>query len=99
MPDGTTVDLDLEQKFQQISGRVALASAVRAGLREARLRGDVVRFAFVDAQGVHHQFAGRVLAGRMEGTVAAAGVTRPWRATPTTGASHEELANRTSPSA
>ena len=80
MPDGTTVNLDLEQKFQQISGRVELAS-VRAGLRDARLRGDAIRFAFVDMQGVTHEFAGRVLTGRMEGTVTAGGIIKPWSAT------------------
>ena len=77
LPDGTTVDLDIEQKFQQISGRVALGS-VRAGLRDARLRGDQIRFSFVDMHGVPHDFAGRALAGRMEGTVAG----KPWSATP-----------------
>jgi SAM-dependent methyltransferase len=84
MPDGTTVDLDLEQKFQRISGRVALAS-VRAGLRDAQLRGDAIRFTLVDMQGVTHEFAGRVLAGRMAGTVTSSGTpgtARPWSATP-----------------
>ncbi len=83
LPDGATLPLDLEQKYQQISGRIELASgAVRAGLRDARLRGDVIHFAWVDTQGAHHELTGRVLAGRMEGTVTAAGATRPWSATP-----------------
>ena len=81
MPDGTTMSLDLEQKFQQISGRVELAS-VRAGLRETRLRGDIIRFGFVDLQGVSHEFVGRVLAGRMQGTVTTDGQARPWHAIP-----------------
>jgi len=35
-----------------------------------------------DLQGVGHEFVGRVLAGRMEGTVTAAGINRPWHAIP-----------------
>ena len=82
MPDGAAVNLDIEQKFQQINGRAMLASgAVRAGLRDTRLRGDAIWFTLVDTRGLTHEFTGRVLAGRMEGKVTAAGVTRPWSAT------------------
>jgi len=75
------LDLDIEQKFQQISGRVELAS-VRAGLRDTRLRGDAIQFTLVDVHGVTHEFVGRVRPGRIDGKVTAAGVTGPWSATP-----------------
>jgi len=81
MPDGAALNLDIEQKFQQISGRVELAS-VRAGLRDTRLRGDAIQFTLVDVHGVTHEFVGRVRPGRMDGKVTAAGVTGPWSATP-----------------
>ncbi len=81
MPGGAAVNLDIEQRFQQISGRADLAS-VRAGLRDTRLRGDAIQFTLVDGHGVAHEFTGRVHPGRLEGTVTAAGITRPWSATP-----------------
>jgi Methyltransferase domain len=60
------VDMALEQTFQKISGTVALAP-IQAGLREARLRGSVIQFAFVGQDGVRRDFSGRVNGPKMEG--------------------------------
>ena len=60
-------ELAFEQKFQKIQGTVTLGP-VQAGLREPRLRGADIYFAFVDAAGLHRDFAGRISGGRMEGT-------------------------------
>jgi SAM-dependent methyltransferase len=59
-------DLALEQRYQVIEGTVRLG-ALNAGLREARLVGDRIAFAFVDNSGVRREFSGRVTAQGMEG--------------------------------
>jgi SAM-dependent methyltransferase len=61
-------DLALEQKYQKLEGSVKLG-AVNAGLRDARLTGDKIVFAFVDNAGVRRDFTGRVSGNAMEGTV------------------------------
>ena len=61
------LELTLEQRFQKIEGTVALGT-VLGGLREARLRGFVIAFAFVDEKGVRRDFSGRVSGARMEGS-------------------------------
>jgi hypothetical protein len=61
------LDLSLEQTFQKINGSVAL-SPIQAGLREARLRGQFIEFAYVGQDGVRRDFSGRVNGPRMEGT-------------------------------
>jgi hypothetical protein len=63
---GTKTDLSLEQTFQKINGTVTLGP-VHAGLREPRLRGFNIAFAYVDQQGMRRDFTGRVNGGRMEG--------------------------------
>jgi hypothetical protein len=60
-------DLTFEQTFQKINGTVSMG-AVHAGLRDARLRGFNINFAYVDPQGVRRDFTGRVNGPRMEGT-------------------------------
>jgi len=60
-------ELSFEQTFQKISGTVALG-ALHAGLREPRLRGAAISFAYVDSAGVRRDFSGRVSGRRMEGT-------------------------------
>ena len=80
LPGGRTYEIDLEQTFQQLRGTVDL-SPVRAGLREVRLRGDAVSFAFVDGRAVLHELAGKVTGDRMEGTLRAGGKTGRWTAT------------------
>lgn len=73
-------DVDLEQAFQSLAGTVEL-SPVRAGLREARVRGEAVRFAFVDDGGTLCELEGRAAGDRMEGTYRAGTGTGRWTAT------------------
>jgi SAM-dependent methyltransferase len=77
---GATLEVDLEQAFQKIGGSVDLGP-IRAGLREARLRGDAVSFAFVDEKAVLHELAGTVTGDRMEGTFRAGAKAGRWTAT------------------
>jgi hypothetical protein len=60
-------ELLLEQTFQKINGTVALGS-VQGGLREARLRGAQIGFAYVDDKGVRRDFTGQVNGRQMQGT-------------------------------
>jgi hypothetical protein len=60
-------ELQLEQSFQKIHGSIGLG-AVAAGLREPRLRGFNIAFAYVDAAGLRRDFTGRVVNGKMEGS-------------------------------
>jgi SAM-dependent methyltransferase len=60
-------DLTLEQTFQKVNGTVTLPP-IHAGLRDARLRGPFIQFAFVDQSGSRRDFSGRVNGTRMEGT-------------------------------
>jgi SAM-dependent methyltransferase len=60
-------ELTLEQRYQKIEGTVAL-DAVLGGLREARLRGYLIAFSYVDDKGVRRDFSGRVSGVRMEGS-------------------------------
>ncbi len=69
---GDSFDLTLEQRYQMIEGNVRLG-ALNAGLREPRLQGERIGFAFVDATGVRREFSGRVAGNAMEGTVKADG--------------------------
>jgi hypothetical protein len=64
---GQKTELTLEQTFQKIHGTAALG-VLQAGLRDARLRGFNIAFAYVDAAGVRHDFTGRVNGGKMEGS-------------------------------
>jgi len=61
-------DLALEQRYQMLEGSVKFG-AINAGLRETRLQGDRISFAFVDNAGVKREFTGRVNGNAMEGTV------------------------------
>jgi SAM-dependent methyltransferase len=61
-------DLALEQRYQMLEGSVKFG-AINAGLRETRLQGEKIGFAFVDAAGVKREFTGRVSGNAMEGTV------------------------------
>jgi SAM-dependent methyltransferase len=62
------LELAFEQKFQKIEGTVALGPTLQAGLREPRLRGFHISFAFVDNSGIRRDFTGRVTGSRMEGS-------------------------------
>ena len=59
-------DIALEQEYQKLSG-YAHVGDVLAGLRDARLRGTQIRFAYVDAKGLRRDFSGRVNGTRMDG--------------------------------
>jgi len=60
------LDVTLEQKYQTLEGTVKLGT-VNAGLRDARLAGDKISFAFVDQGGVRRDFTGKVSGNTMEG--------------------------------
>jgi len=62
----TRFDIGLEQEYQKLSG-YAHVGEVLAGLREARLRGTQIRFAYVDAKGHRRNFSGQVNETRMDG--------------------------------
>ena len=53
---------------------------MEAGLREPLLRGDAIRFGFVDQQGVWRELSGTVAGDRMSGSFEAAGGTGRWTA-------------------
>jgi hypothetical protein len=61
------MELTLEQTFQKIGGSVLLPP-IHAGLRDARLRGPFIQFAYVGQDGVRRDFSGRVSGARMEGS-------------------------------
>jgi len=65
---GDAWEMTLDQRYQVIEGRVRLG-ALQAGLRETRLQGDKISFAFVDSIGARREFTGRVSGATMEGTV------------------------------
>ena len=60
-------ELTFEQTFQKVSGTVTLGP-IHAGLRDARLRGTNISFAYLDEKGVRRDFTGRVSGGKMEGS-------------------------------
>jgi hypothetical protein len=60
------MELTLEQRYQKIDGSVGLGAA-QGGLRDARLRGFNISFAYVDGKSVRRELNGRVSGGRMEG--------------------------------
>jgi len=64
---GQRHEMALEQTFQKVSGTVAFGP-IHGGLREARLRGANISFAYVDQSGVRRDFSGRVSGTRMEGS-------------------------------
>ena len=61
------LEMTLEQTFQKVSGTVTLGP-IHAGLRDARLRGTNIAFAYLDQTGLRRDFTGRVTGGRMEGS-------------------------------
>jgi SAM-dependent methyltransferase len=63
---GQKSDIALEQTFQKINGTVALGG-VQGGLRDARMRGPQISFAYVDQAGVRREFAGTVNGRQMQG--------------------------------
>lgn len=61
------LSLNLDQRFQKLIGVVYLGSVI-AGLREARLNGFRIAFAYVDGTGVRRDFAGSVTGDSMQGS-------------------------------
>jgi SAM-dependent methyltransferase len=76
---GPSFDVTLAQRLQKIEGTVALGP-VEAGLREPALRGDAIRFGFVDAVGAWHELTGTVSGDRMSGRYEVAGRRGAWTA-------------------
>ena len=76
---GPSFDVTLVQRFQEIEGTVALGP-VEAGLREPSLRGDAIRFGFVDGNGAWHELTGTVSGDRMSGRYEVAGRKGGWTA-------------------
>lgn len=64
---GQRHEMALEQTFQKVSGTLALGP-IHAGLRDVKLRGTTISFAYVDQNKVRRDFTGRVDGGKMEGT-------------------------------
>jgi hypothetical protein len=63
------MEMTLEQTFQKLAGSVTMSpTPLQAGLREPRLRGSVIQFAYVGQDGVRRDFSGRVDGRRMEGS-------------------------------
>jgi len=65
---GIKAGMSIEQKYQKIEGTVDLPGAIQAGLREARLSGFRISFAYVDNASVRRDFTGTVTGRRMEGS-------------------------------
>jgi len=61
------LSINFDQKFQKIEG-VAYLGTLLAGLREPRLSGFRISFAYVDSRGVRRDFNGRVTGATMEGS-------------------------------
>jgi SAM-dependent methyltransferase len=74
---GRSFDVTLAQRFQKLEGKVALGPA-EAGLRDLALRGDAIRFGFVDQDGLWHELSGTVSGVGMSGTYQAAGRRGSW---------------------
>jgi len=66
--NGQTREMTLTQQYQKISGYLKIGG-LEAGLRDATLHGDRIAFAWVDNDGVRHDFTGRVNGASMEGAV------------------------------
>jgi hypothetical protein len=78
---GQRTEMTLEQTFQKISGNLALGG-IHAGLREPKLRGSAISFAYIGQDRVRRDFSGRVNGGKMEGTFRdEKGVEGKWSAT------------------
>jgi hypothetical protein len=75
------LEMTLEQRYQKLEGTVALGNML-GGLREPRLRGFEIAFAYVDNRGVRRDFQGRVSGARMEGAFRGdGGIEGRWSAT------------------
>jgi SAM-dependent methyltransferase len=74
-------ELAFEQRFQKIEGTIGLGHT-QGGLRNARLSGANISFAWVDNNGLLRNYTGRVSGGKMEGSWRAeSGAEGRWSAT------------------
>jgi len=74
-------ELSLEQKFQKLEGTILL-KPIEAGLRDAKLHGAAISFAYVDPNGVRRHLTGTVNGNRMEGSFrTGTGTEGKWSAT------------------
>lgn len=64
---GQATELSFDQTFQQVGGTVSFGKVI-GGLRDPRVRGANVGFAYVDQSGVRREFTGQVTGRRMEGS-------------------------------
>jgi SAM-dependent methyltransferase len=71
--------MTLARRYQQVEGTIGLG-VVEAGLREPFLRGDSIRFGFVDQAGVGYELAGTVSGDRMSGAYQATDGKGGWTA-------------------
>ena len=76
---GRTYEIAITQRFQEIEGTIALG-AVGAGLRDLTLRGERIRFGFVDADGTAYELEGTVSSDRMSGSYQAGARRGRWTA-------------------
>jgi precorrin-6B methylase 2 len=60
-------DIAFEQRFQKIEGTIGLG-LTQGGLRQPRLSGFNISFAWADNNGVLRNYSGRVINGKMEGS-------------------------------
>ena len=81
-----TIELALTQRYQRFEGQARHGGA-NANIVDGRLQGERIRFSFVDSGGVKHEFAGRVVGDRIEGTTRLqTGASVPFTATRKRGA-------------
>jgi SAM-dependent methyltransferase len=76
---GPSFYVTLARRFQKIEGTVALG-VVEAGLREPSLRGDAIRFGFVDQAGVSFELTGTTSGDRMSGSYQSTNGKGSWTA-------------------
>ena len=79
--NGQAHEVSFDQRYQKIEGTIGLGHS-QGGLRDARLRGSGISFAYVDNNGVKRDYSGRVTGGKMEGSFRADnGTEGRWSAT------------------
>ena len=81
-PGAAEVVMKIEQRFQKIRGHAIVGSGFETTLREPRISGDRIAFAFTDEEGRLREFRGTVAGNRMTGEVtsSAGGAAVPFSA-------------------
>ncbi len=75
-----SADLSLEQAFQDLKGAIEFGP-IRTSLREPKLQGSRIDFAFTDAGGVVRKVGATVAGNRMQGSIAGPGGSADFSAT------------------